>query len=402
MARRVVAMEVRLMAAAARSAAGERVHVTGLCRELGISRQTFYKWRRRYAVEGPVGLLERSRRPLTSPGRTPGWMEDEIARARKELAGEGWDAGALSIAERLRRRGLSPPAASTVHRVLRRRGLVEDAPAKRPRSAWRRFEYPRTNDCWQIDGTEVELADGSKAEVVGVIDDCSRRSLGSVAARAETAEAAWAAVLAAICAHGLPAMLLSDNSKAFNCSRRGARAALEDNLVALGVLPVASSPYHPQTCGKRERAHGTLKRWLRARPAPADLAALQALLDEFDAAYNDRPHQGLAMATPNERWAERERGGPPAAPGPEPKDLRMTTATVSARGSVAMSGKEVQLGSQWAGLTVTCATDGLRGAVFHGHTLIRQLDLDPDRRYQPNGQPRGGRRKPRVTSEPIR
>jgi len=94
-------------------------------------------------------------------------VEERIVRMRKELGESGWDNGAHSIRLRLRREGLEPlPAASTVHRVLRRHGLVVDEPRKRPHASLRRFEYPAPNACWQIDGTTWSLADGTDVTII--------------------------------------------------------------------------------------------------------------------------------------------------------------------------------------------------------------------------------------------
>ena len=235
-----------------------------------------------------------------------------------ELIEQGWDAGAASIYHRMRRAGQQPPSIRTVHRVLVRAGLVTPEPGKRPRSSYLRFSYPRTNDCWQIDATECALAGGSTAVVFHLIDDCSRKSLHSVAAAAETAEAARRCVSEAIAAHGVPGMFLSDNGSAFSGKCRGGEAELERCLRALGVRVVTSSPYHPQTCGKDERLHLTFKRWLTRQPVPRTIAELQTLADTFDHGYNsERPHSAHHGATPDEV-------GPAAnaAPNPPPRRTR--------------------------------------------------------------------------------
>ena len=131
------------------------VSVTALCAELGISRQTYYRLKRRYDLEGPAGLAPRSRRPHTSPGKTGLGMELEILRLREELP---VTRGAAAIAAELDRRGHPAPAPATVHRILRAAGLVRPSPQKRPRSSWRRFTYPDPNGCWQTDATEWQLA----------------------------------------------------------------------------------------------------------------------------------------------------------------------------------------------------------------------------------------------------
>src|SRR5690348_16938285 len=109
MAAKVVSMQVKLAAALARYSQGERLNVRAVCRELGISPPTFYKYVARFDAEGVEGLLDRSRRPLSSPGQTAADVEDVIVRWRKELIEQGWDAGAVSIFHRMRRAGEQPP-----------------------------------------------------------------------------------------------------------------------------------------------------------------------------------------------------------------------------------------------------------------------------------------------------
>ena len=162
-------METRLLAVF--TAGLKSLSVSGLCEELGISRQTFYKYRRRFEEEGPAGLAERSRRPHRSPAMIPVSLEDEIVRLRKELP---LDNGAQTIAYHLVRAGWQVPSVATIHRALVRRGLVEPQPEKRPRSSWKRFEWPAPNGAWQIDATQWVLAGGKEVWIMDLIDDHSR------------------------------------------------------------------------------------------------------------------------------------------------------------------------------------------------------------------------------------
>ncbi|WP_157361786.1 DDE-type integrase/transposase/recombinase [Haloechinothrix halophila] len=402
MAEQVVAMEIRLLVALAGRPGQERVNVTALCAELGISRDTFYRYRRRFDGRGLEGVLPRSRRPHHSPGQTPDWLEELIVATRHELDRQGWDCGARSIRYRLLRRGISPsPTARTIHRVLVRRGEITPAPQKRPRSSWRRFEFAEPNGCWQIDGTEWHLADGTPAVILRVLDDCSRKTLASRAAVSENAADAWGCMLTALTRHGRPAILLSDGGAAFTARHRGGWAAFEANLRALAITPAVASPHHPQTCGKKEREWQTLKRWLRARPTAANLTELQQQLDLYDAAYNAlRPHQALDGHTPDERYAQRHTTSdnnddtPPAPLPPLPvvRDVKASTT-----GTVAIGRhQQAQVGIQWQHAQLTVFRDGNRVAIFHRDHLVRALDADPNRRYQPLGSRPGPPRRPRL------
>jgi transposase InsO family protein len=388
MSQKVIGMDVKLIAMLAGDHGGQTV--TAICQQFGISRETYYVALRRYDAEGVVGLLGRSRRPAHSPGQTPAEVEALIVGLRSELGHAGLDSGAQSIRYRLQRAGVSPPAVSTIHRVLRRHGLVVDAPAKRPRSSWTRFGFPRPNDCWQIDATSWWLADGTEVKIFRVLDDHSRLVLASRVAAEETGADAWAVMLTAFAAHGLPELVLSDNGVAFSGKCRGwLPVAFETNLRALGVRPITSRPYHPQTCGKNERSHQPLKRWLGSQPKARSIAELQAQVDAFDLIYNTtRPHQALGGAYPAEAWAATDRGGPAGQPVPAPGALRSHIGRVSDSGSVGVDHYYVHVGRAWALEDVTVLSQDLDVAVFHHDKLLRQLTIDPARKYQPSGRPR--------------
>jgi hypothetical protein len=191
-------------------------------------------------------------------------------------------------------------------------------------------------------------------------------------------------------------MLLTDNGSAFTGKHRGTQARFEANLAALGVHTVTSSPYHPQTCGKNERSHQTLRRWLAAQPPAADLDQLQALLDAFNNLYNaSRPHQALGGQTPNQRWETADRQ-PEPSPGDAPAPaMRMTTGKVDRAGIIGVDGCTVQVGRAWQHATLTICRQADHVVIFHRDTIVRDLTLDRTRRYQPNRRPRGGRRLPR-------
>lgn len=389
-------MSVRAAIAAAVGTPGGSV--SEFCEAAGISRQTYYRLRRRLLEEGPEGLLPQSRRPVRSPNRTSVEVEESIVRARKQLAEEGWDCGAWSIRERLVRQGQPAPSLATINRILSRRGLVVAEPRKRPHGATMRFEYSARNACWQMDGTEWLLADGTKVTAISVLDDHTRRVLHH-AAPSENADDVWVAFCKALRSFGLPVRVLTDNGLAFNATRRGWVVDLTANLRALGVQPISSSNGHPQTCGKDERNHSTLKRWLAARPLPRDLGEFQEQLTNYDHAFNNRPHQGLGGSTPHERWTKAPDPDRSADPAPDGPPLTIKTIRVSPRG-VVFVGKDadVQIGKPYSGETVTVIRRGREVSILHGKTLITALTLDPTRRYQPSGKIRGGRRQPHIRS----
>jgi putative transposase len=273
-------------------------NVERFCREHGVNPRTFYRHRARIEADGQ--WRERSRRPHTSPARAEPDLDAWICKLRTDL---GVDNGADFIRVGLRRvhartgPSWQIPSRSTINRVLARHDLLDRNPRKRPRSSWRRFAYARPRDCYQIDATEVRLANGVTSVVFDVLDDCTRQLVACHAAPSETAQAAIAAITAAVNAYGAPGIVLSDNGPAFTqrlINPAAASSRFTRAVTAWGTRLIHSSPHHPQTCGKVERHHQTLKKWLTAQPPPANLRALQRLLDTYRDYYNHhRSHSAL-------------------------------------------------------------------------------------------------------------
>ncbi|WP_052238758.1 IS481 family transposase [Mycolicibacterium setense] len=381
MAQKVTAMDVR----AATALAGQVQNVAGFCREQGISRATFYKFRRRFLDEGLAGLEERSRRPLTCPGQTSAAVEEVVLRKRKLLLEAGADYGPQSIVWALQREKFGAvPSRASVWRILTRHGVIVGQPQKRPKSATKRFTFSRPNECWQSDWTGWTLADGAPAAIAGSVDDHSRYLVGLRAGPGDgTNDLVWSVMMAAITECGVPAMSLADNGFVYTGKWRGFECSFEANLRALGTVTINSRPFHPQTCGKIERLWQTLKKWLRARPAPQTIAELNDLLDEFREFYNhQRPHRALHGATPAEAFAATAKARPADRPLPAPA-LVTRNAVVDKRGRLFVAPYQVHLGLRWAGHVCDSIRDGEHIAVFTGAVLLRELIADPRRIYQP-------------------
>lgn len=398
MSRKVVTMEQKLAAVFADVACG-RATVTQVCTELGISRDSYYRYRRRFAAQGLAGLQRRSRAPHRSPTRTGEAMTELIVTARGQLEREGWDNGAWSIHARLRHDGVDDvPAARTIHRVLHRQGLIIPAPRKRPRSSYRRFVFPATDDCWQIDAFEHPLADPAASPVVvfEIIDDHSRYHLDALAWPQETTEGAWTAMTRAIARYGTPRMVLSDNGLAFTGRRVNSQVLFEKNLARLGVKLINSKPRHPQTNGKNERAHATTQRWLAAQPPADTLTDLQALLERYRPAYNHRPHQGIDHHTPLQRRLAGTRPTPdtPDAPAQQHAPTQVLEARASSRdGYLCLQNTIIPLGTEYATLPLTTFITGDHALVFYREQLVRELIIDRTRKRQPPARPRTGARR---------
>jgi transposase InsO family protein len=395
----LVELKLRLLSESERS--GETV--AEVCRRQGISRASYYRYRSRYLTEGAAGLEERSRRPLRSPERIDAELEQAICELRTRH--RRW--GARRIRAELARAGTEPPAISTVHQVLKRNYLVAPQPARRAR-ADKRFERDSSNDLWQIDATRVLLADNSPVWVIDLLDDHARFLIGATAFADATCEAAWEAFSTASARHGLPRQLLSDNGLCFTGRLHGHEVTFQRRLGKTGVEMINSAPYHPETLGKLERFHRTLKEWLEDEVTAVDLPALQALLDRFRAHYNlERPHQGIGDLTPAERY---QLGFETVPTNPEPVVVRSPPPAddtvdepcypphsivrrVSKVGQIGFQRMSINLGSRWKGATVQIITTGEIIHVYHGDELIRTLVPDRTRRIQPIG-PRRTRTRP--------
>lgn len=352
----------------------------------GVHRSWLYKLLARHRADPEAGLVPRSRRPRTSPTAMARSLVDEIVLLRANLLAQGLDAGALTLHWHLAHRHGAVPSVSSIWRLLRRRGLVTPEPHKRPRSSFVRFEAALPNECWQSDMTHWALAGGRGCEIVNFIDDCSRLCVASVALPVTTAVDVGQIFQEARARHGTPAAVLTDNGCIFTAEHRGGKVVLETELERLGVRHKHSRPYHPQTCGKVERFHQTLKRYLAKQPPAPSLEALQAQLDRFRTVYNEqRPHRALGRATPREVYDAKVKARPSAK---VETHFRIRHDKVDRHGKLTLRYDSklfhIGLGARHKGLPVVMliADRDVRVVSAEDGELLRHLTLDPSRDYQ--------------------
>jgi putative transposase len=380
--------------------------VTVFCSHHRIARSWFYELLARARDEGALAVVApRSTAPARQAARVPADVEAAAIAIREELIAGGFDGGPISVRHAMAERGLPAPSRSTLARIFTRRGVAVSSPQKRPRTD-RRFTYPAPNECWQLDGFDHPLADGTIACVLQVIDDHSRRVLASRAAPGERSVDVQAVLAAAIARVGVPQRFLSDNGAALNPTRLGRRGIVETWLRGQGVQPISSTPGHPQTQGKSERHHQTSQRWLAARPAAHTLADLQGLLDQLEDAYNNRPHQSLGMLTPLQAWAATPVTPPPAPTaipehsGDGPDRDTIDRRTVHANGVVHVRDIRIQLGIEHAGSTVLTTYANHDIHVWDRDGLhLRTITVTPDRNYYGNGRRSGHPRPPELSGK---
>ena len=362
-----------------------------VARAHGVSKSWVGKLVARFRAGGYEAIAPRSRAPQRIPHRTSDALEDQIVALRKELTELGVDAGAQTIHHHLSARVGPVPSVSTIWRVLRRRGFVTPQPHKRPRSSWIRFQAQLPNECWQSDITHWRLADGTETDIVNFLDDHSRLAVASRVLAVATAPKVLETFRQAGERWGLPAALLTDNGCVYTTWHRGGPNVMQIELLALGIDFRHSRPYHPQTCGKVERFHQTLKRWLAKQPRARTMEELQRQVDGFIAYYNEvRPHQATGRRPPRAAFDARDKARPS---GPK---IRVGAGVRVRRDRIDKGGKvtlrhgarlhHIGVGHAHQGKRVTLLVDGLDvRVVSQDGELLRHLRLDPSRDYQPQG-----------------
>jgi transposase InsO family protein len=361
--------------------------VRDVAKATGTSKSWVHRHVQLYRNGGAASLAPCRRGPKHPPALTSSATEDEIVWWRKHLAEAGFDAGARTIHYHLSRSHLQVPSLSTIHRVLRRRGFVEDQPQKRPRSSWVRFEAALPNECWQTDMTHWPAAK-EPAEILHFIDDCSRAVLGSRVVRTATAACASELFYEAVATWGLPASVLSDNGAIYTAHYRGASTGLEIDLAALGIAFKHGKPYHPQTQGKIERYHQTLKKWLTNKDAFSSIAELQQAVDFFAGYYNEiRPHQAHGRP-PLAVYKQRDKASPVVDGQPVSPTTKVRRDRVDYSGTVTLRHRSklhhIGIGRQHKSKRVLMLVCDLDVRIVDDlGTVLRHLTLDPTKDYQP-------------------
>lgn len=344
-----------------------------LCRRMGVSPQAGYKWLGRFNAGEDGGFADRSRRPLTSPGRTAEDMERRICALRAEHP--AW--GARKIHAFLAGRGHEMPAPSTVHQVLKRHGLIQPAPGGERASL--RFEAAAPNDLWQMDFKgHSRLGDGSRLLPLTVIDDHSRFSPCLAALGSETGAEVKAALTGVFSVYGLPLRIFTDNGVPWGGSQGNRWTKFRVWLLKLGVELIHSRPYHPQSRGKNERFHRSLEEEVMSLAPLANRLEAQRAFDRWRPVYNyQRPHGALGHAVPASRYRPSPRAMPAKLAEPHYEDGTITRKVSSTKGYVAFKGRHCKVSDAFCGERLAIRPldlDGRYGVFFASH-LIATIDL---------------------------
>jgi transposase InsO family protein len=343
-----------------------------LCRRFGVSASLGYRLVARYLAEGDGGLVERSRRPLSSPRRTSEAVEAAVLAVRAEHP--AW--GGRKIAAVLKRRGLAAPSPSTVSAILRRHG-VELGVFGGGESAFIRFEHPAPNDLWQMDFKgHVPLRSG-RLHPLTVLDDHSRFCLVLAACADQKTETVRTCLIDAFDRYGLPWRMTTDNGSPWGNGPGDPYTPLGVWLMEQDIRIGHSRPYHPQTQGKDERFHRTLKAEALSGPPFEDLAQAATTLERWRGVYNsERPHEAIAMATPLDRFSLSPRSYNPTpapfdyAPGDVPRRVQQG-------GRFSFKSHALKVPKAFVGKTIAIRPTHEDGCfdVFFRSTRIKSIDL---------------------------
>ena len=278
---------------------------------------------------------------------------------------------------------------STIWRILSARGFVTPQPHKRPKTSYLRFQAEQPNERWQLDITHWQLADRTDVEILNIIDDHSRLCLGSDTLAVFKARDVNNSFAQSRCRHGNPASLLSDNGAVFTGRYRGTgRVALEVTLHSRGISFRHCRPYHPQTCGKVERFHQTLKKWLTNQTRSPHRRPAATQLDTFRTYYNTvAPAPRAEPSHP-----------PPGLPRPPQSNpdrhpthagaYRIRHDRIDSNGKLTLRHNSrlhhIGMGRRHAGTHVLVLVHDLHiRIVTTDGQLLRELQLDPTKDYQP-------------------
>jgi len=345
------------------------VSMAELCRRFGVSRKTGYKWLRRFGAQGVAALVDRRPdRSRTGQQTGPQTEAKVLALRRKHPT---W--GPRKLHRRLLDLGHAAealPAVSTFGRILRRAGCISAA-ATIQHQPIQRFSRPEPNQLWQMDFKGHFALHHGRCHPLTVLDDCSRFSVGLQACVDEQTATVQHRLERIFTVYGLPESILCDNGPPW-AGGRLEHSVLSVWLLRLGIAVIHGRPYHPQTQGKDERFHRTLKADLLDRYDWRDLPQTQRRFDRYRRLYNyDRPHEALGLAVPAARYRPSVRRLPPRLPPVEYGDDELVRS-VKSKGEITFRNRFYYVGQAFAGLPLALrptANDGVYRVCLAAYTL---------------------------------
>lgn len=356
-----------------RLASRDSANMSQLCRQFSISRPTAYKWLRRFASAPKQALEDRSRRPRTSPAQTDSSIEARVVALRKERP--AW--GGRKLWRVLTDQGVQDvPAPSTITSILHRHGLIHSDESGK-HTAFQRFERAAPNEMWQMDFKGYFKTDQGQCHPLTILDDHSRYAVGLFACGNERERTVRDHLTQTFRRYGMPQSILCDNGSPWGPSgAEEPHTTLSVWLMQLGVRMLHGRPYHPQTQGKDERFHRTLKTEVLHRPH-VDLRQCQTRFDAWRHDYNwIRPHHALNLDVPGKHFESSMRRFPERLPEADYRGAGVEVRRVDSNANISMFGRYWRVGKAFIGHHVAIeptTTDGVMRVNFFGHE-IKKLD----------------------------
>ncbi len=347
--------------------------ISVLCRRFGISRKTGYKWLGRFRL-GEL-CVDRSRRPRRFREPTSEAIEAEVLELRDRHP--AW--GGRKLRARLLALGRRRvPAASTITAILHRHGRIEPEESAK-RGPWQRFERAAPNELWQMDFKgDFCTADRLRCYPLTITDDHSRFSLGLRACLNQRSETVQESLRGVFRRYGLPWSMLMDNGTPWAVSHRpGGHTKLSIWLLRHNIRVTHGRAYHPQTQGKEERFHRTLKAEVLRGRAFANAAELQREFDCWRETYNhERPHEALGLAVPGSRYEVSRREFLERLP-PIQYDVADEVRKVNPVGLLSFRGRVIKISEAFAGEPVALRPTTTEGVwqVFYCWQTVARVDL---------------------------
>jgi transposase InsO family protein len=341
-----------------------------LCREYGITRKTGYKWLERF--QNGEALCDKSHCRKSFSNKTDPGTEALILSAREKHP--TW--GARKLKRHLENQGYAfLPAQSTICEILKRNGCITEE-ASEAHTPYRRFEQEKPNGLWQMDFKgDFAMLNGQRCFPLTLLDDHSRFCLCLDAKENQRTEGFCQSFERLLMEFGLPNAILCDNGKPWGDSHSG-YTSFDVWMMQLGILPIHIRPLHPQTQGKEERFHRTLKEDLILREVFMSCQDAQKKFEPFRYEYNhERPHAALNMDTPAMHYRESGRRYDPSLKEPE-YDSGANLRKVNYKGYISIRRKRYFFSDAFIGkyLEIREQDDDVF-SLFYGNFEVAKLDI---------------------------
>lgn len=345
--------------------------ITAICREYDISRTTAYKWLKRY--QDGESFSDRSHAPKTIYNKTSDYQEQLILNTRDEHP--SW--GARKLHRYLTDKGYhSLPAVSTISDILKRNHRI-DSEESIKHTAFKRFEMDAPNELWQMDFKgHFAMANGERCHPLTILDDHSRFSLCVQAKENERYEGVKSSLIQVFQEFGMPRAILCDNGRPWGDSTNG-YTPFEIWMMQLNILPIHGKPMHPQTQGKEERFHRTMKNELLKYTIMKNLEHAQKEFDMFRYSYNyERPHEALELDTPSKHYKASSKIYDGTEKEPE-YDGNCQLRKVNYKGYISIQKHRYYLSESFIGKYIGVEpTENEKINLCYGNFIIAQIDLN--------------------------